>query len=71
MKNVKETSEIVVLVLVYTMKTVLVVDSLHCFVFLLHHLRCDSPGYSAKYCHYTMMLDDTGEILQTDLVQVI
>lgn len=21
--------------------------------------RCDTPGFSAKYCHYTFMLDDT------------
>lgn len=32
--------------------------------------RCDMPGFSAKYCHYTFMLDDTKEILHTELVQV-
>ena len=32
--------------------------------------RCDSPGFNAKYCHYTFMLDDTKEILHTELVQV-
>ncbi|XP_073713017.1 uncharacterized protein [Misgurnus anguillicaudatus] len=32
--------------------------------------RCDTPGFSAKYCHYTFMLDDTKEILHTELVQV-
>ncbi|XP_059907727.1 uncharacterized protein LOC132457484 [Gadus macrocephalus] len=31
--------------------------------------RCDSPGFNAKYCHYTFMLDDTKEILHTELVQ--
>ena len=32
--------------------------------------RCDLPGFNAKYCHYTFMLDDTKEILHTELVQV-
>ncbi|XP_051965218.1 uncharacterized protein LOC127631208 [Xyrauchen texanus] len=32
--------------------------------------RCDTPGFSAKYCHYTFMLDDTKEMLHTELVQV-
>jgi len=32
--------------------------------------RCDSPGFNAKYCHYTFMLDSTKEILHTELVQV-
>ncbi|CAM4529859.1 unnamed protein product [Leuciscus chuanchicus] len=32
--------------------------------------RCDTPGFSAKYCHYTFMLDDTKEILHAELVQV-
>ena len=32
--------------------------------------RCDSPGFNAKYCHYTFMLDETKEILHTELVQV-
>ncbi|XP_076152198.1 uncharacterized protein LOC143135417 isoform X1 [Alosa pseudoharengus] len=31
--------------------------------------RCDSPGFNAKYCHYTFMLDSTKEILHTELVQ--
>ena len=32
--------------------------------------RCDTPGFSAKYCHYTLMLDDTKEIIHTELLQV-
>jgi len=32
--------------------------------------RCDSPGFKAKYCHYTFMLEDTKEILHQELVQV-
>ena len=32
--------------------------------------RCDSPGYSAKYCTYTMMLQESGEILNYHIVQV-
>ena len=32
--------------------------------------HCDSPGYSAKYCTYTMMLQETGEILNFHIVQV-
>nr|XP_055053060.1 uncharacterized protein LOC129438330 [Misgurnus anguillicaudatus] len=31
--------------------------------------RCDSPGFNAKYCHYTFMLDDTKKIIHTELVQ--
>ncbi|KAG1932752.1 hypothetical protein F2P79_020905 [Pimephales promelas] len=31
--------------------------------------RCDSPGFKAKYCHYTFMLEDTKEILHQELVQ--
>ncbi|XP_059899463.1 uncharacterized protein LOC132451154 isoform X2 [Gadus macrocephalus] len=31
--------------------------------------RCDTPGFSAKYCHYTLMLDDTKEIIHTELLQ--
>ena len=38
---------------------------------LLGDGRCDSPGFSAKFCHYTFMLADTKEIVQTELVQVI
>ena len=38
---------------------------------LLGDGRCDSPGYNAKYCHYTFMLADTKEIIHTELVQVI
>lgn len=32
--------------------------------------RCDSPGYSAKYCSYTLMNPATEEIINTELVQV-
>ncbi|KAK7119691.1 hypothetical protein R3I94_021499 [Phoxinus phoxinus] len=32
-------------------------------------VMADSPGFNAKYCHYTFMLDDTKEILHTELVQ--
>ena len=32
--------------------------------------RCDTPGFSAKNCHYTFMLDDTKEIIHTELLQV-
>lgn len=32
--------------------------------------RCDSPGYSAKYCTYTMMSEDSGEIVTLKIVQV-
>jgi hypothetical protein len=32
--------------------------------------RCDSPGFSAKYCTYTIMVQDTGEILHFQVVQV-
>ena len=32
--------------------------------------RCDTPGFSAKYCHYTLMLDDPKEIIHTELLQV-
>lgn len=32
--------------------------------------RCDSPGYSAKYCTYTMMSEDSGEIVNFKIVQV-
>ena len=38
---------------------------------LLGDARCDSPGFSSKYCHYSFMLDDTKEILHTELLQVI
>ncbi|CAL8378146.1 unnamed protein product [Gadus morhua 'NCC'] len=31
--------------------------------------RCDTPGFSAKNCHYTFMLDDTKEIIHTELLQ--
>ena len=32
--------------------------------------RCDSPGYSAKYCTYTLMLQESGEIVDFRVVQV-
>ena len=32
--------------------------------------RCDSPGFNAKYCTYTMMLENTGEILHFHVLQV-
>lgn len=32
--------------------------------------RCDSPGYSAKYCTYSLMDCDTGFIVDYSLVQV-
>ena len=32
--------------------------------------RCDTPSFTAKYCHYTLMYDDTEEILHTELLQV-
>ena len=32
--------------------------------------RCDSPGFNAKYCTYTMMAQKTGEILNFRVVQV-
>lgn len=32
--------------------------------------RCDSPGYNAKYCSYTMMEMKSQEIITFDLVQV-
>ena len=32
--------------------------------------RCDSPGYSAKYCAYTLMLQKIGEIIDFQVVQV-
>ena len=32
--------------------------------------RCDSPGFSAKYCTYSMMERTTHEILASELVQV-
>ena len=38
---------------------------------LLGDGRCDSPGFSAKFCHYTFMLADTKEIIQCELVQVM
>ena len=32
--------------------------------------RCDSPGYSANYCTYSLMDNATGLILDYSLVQV-
>ena len=32
--------------------------------------RCDSPGYSAKYCTYTMMGMDTEKVMDFEVVQV-
>ena len=32
--------------------------------------RCDSPGYSAKYCTYTMMDMDTQKVVDFEVVQV-
>ena len=32
--------------------------------------RCDSPGYNAKYCSYTLMEQKTHKILAMNLVQV-
>ncbi|KAJ8048489.1 hypothetical protein HOLleu_00828 [Holothuria leucospilota] len=32
--------------------------------------RCDSPGYSAKYCSYTMMPLTTHQIVTSEFVQV-
>ena len=32
--------------------------------------RCDSPGYSAKYCTYTMMDMDTEKVIDFEVVQV-
>ena len=40
---------------------------------LLHLLgdgRCDNPGYSAKYCTYTLVEQETGLIVDFQLVQV-
>ena len=37
---------------------------------LLGDGRCDSPGYSAKYCTYTLVEQDTGLIVDFQLVQV-
>ena len=41
-------------------------NSLH----LLGDGRCDSPGYSAKYCTYTLVEQDAGLIADFQLVQV-
>ncbi|KAJ8049559.1 hypothetical protein HOLleu_02345 [Holothuria leucospilota] len=32
--------------------------------------KCDSPGYNAKYCSYTLMDSKTQQIVNTELVQV-
>ena len=32
--------------------------------------RCDSPGYNAKYCAYTLMLQSSGEIIDFWVMQV-
>ena len=32
--------------------------------------RCDSPGYSAKYCTYTVMEQSSDKILDFQLIQV-
>ncbi|KAJ8048791.1 THAP domain-containing protein 1 [Holothuria leucospilota] len=32
--------------------------------------RCDSPGYNAKYCSYSLMTMDSEEIIDFELVQV-
>ena len=32
--------------------------------------RCDSPGHSAKYGTYTLMDDDTGDVVAFSVIQV-
>ena len=32
--------------------------------------RCDTPGFSSKFCHYSFMLYDTKEIIHTEVMQV-
>lgn len=41
-----------------------------CNVWLSGDGRCDSPGYNAKYCSYTLMDTKTQQIVNTELVQV-